>query len=75
MPSHILNVPALYAALDAQRERHGETWRDVAAATRISPSTFSRLADGHRPDADALCTLLIWLGLSLRQFTQPEETP
>lgn len=76
MPRHALDVARLYAALDAERQRQGETWSDVAKATGISASTFSRLAEAtHRPDADALCTMLMWLGLSLRQFIRPEEAP
>jgi transcriptional regulator with XRE-family HTH domain len=71
---HKLDVPALYAALDLIRAHGDLTWRDVAKATGISPSTFSRLADGHRPDADALCTLVAWLRVPLDRFTVPAET-
>lgn len=71
MPTYQLDVPTLYAALDVARERAGLSWRDVAKETGCSPSTFSRLVTGQRPDADALCTLVVWLGLSLRQFIVP----
>lgn len=64
-----LCVGALYAALDLIRS-HGElSWRDVAKQTGCSPSTFSRLAEGKRPDADALCTLVAWLRVPLDRFT------
>lgn len=64
-----LDVGALYAALDLIRS-HGEmSWRDVARQTGCSPSTFSRLAEGKRPDADALCTLVAWLRVPLDRFT------
>jgi transcriptional regulator with XRE-family HTH domain len=71
MARHVLNVAALYAALDQQRGEDGLSWRQVAAETGLSPSTFTRLADGQRPDVDALCSLLVWLQASLRQFTRP----
>lgn len=70
MSTHRLDVPALYRALDARRTLHGLSWRDVAAEVDVSPSTFSRLADGRCPDADALSSLIVWLGLSLRQFVR-----
>jgi transcriptional regulator with XRE-family HTH domain len=69
-----LDVPALYAALDLIRAHNELSWRDVAKATGISPSTFSRMADGHRPDADALCTLVAWLRVPLDRFTVDAET-
>ena len=64
-----LDVAALYRDLDLIRS-HGEmSWRDVARETGCSPSTFSRLAEGKRPDADALCTLVAWLRVPLTRFT------
>jgi len=64
-----LDVPALYAALDLIRSHQELTWRDVAARTGLSPSTFSRLAEGRKPDADGLCTLIAWLRVDLARFT------
>jgi len=70
-----VDIPRLYQRLDQERERHQLTWKQVAAETGISASTFSRMATGHAPDADALCTLLMWLGLSLRAFVVPTSRP
>lgn len=66
--SYVLDVPRLYRRIDEQRQIMDISWRDVAKETGLSPSTFSRMAIGRRPDVDALCTLIVWLGLSLRQF-------
>lgn len=57
-----LDVEALYTALDRQRRARHSYWRDVAAEAGISASTFVRLGQGKRPDADGLVRLLAWLG-------------
>ena len=71
MSRHKLDVAALYTALDIIRAHDNLSWRDVAKRTGISPSTFSRMAAGRRPDADALCTLIAWLRVPLDRFTAP----
>lgn len=57
-----LNVATLYAALDAERTSRGMSWRQLAAAVGISPSTLTRLANDHRPDVEAFAALTKWLG-------------
>lgn len=76
MSGHRLDVPEFHRRLDLQRTDRGLSWRDVAAATGLSASTFSRIADGHRPDADALVSLLVWLDLDtdLAYLIKPRET-
>ncbi len=37
------------------------SWRELAGELEISPSTFTRIAQGARPDVDAFATLLRWL--------------
>jgi transcriptional regulator with XRE-family HTH domain len=66
-----LDARALYAALDVVRAHQQLTWRDIAERTGLSPSTFSRLADGRKPDADGLCMLIAWLRVPLDRFTVP----
>lgn len=73
MARHTLDVASLFAALDRHRKAHGQNWKDVAGVVGVSQSTFTRLSDGHRPDADALCSLVVWLGVSLRQFVKAER--
>lgn len=74
MARQTLDVPALYAALDRQHAAAGMSWRRVAEEIGVSPSAFSRMADGKRPDADTLCSIIMWLGLSLRQFVRSAPT-
>ena len=54
MPETTVDVDALYAALDNKRKTHGTSWREIARQLDVSPSTFSRMAQGRRPDVDTL---------------------
>jgi len=61
-----LNVAELYRLVDAQRQFRGLSWRAVARELGLSASTLTRLRDGGcAPDADALVSLLMWLGVGL----------
>lgn len=73
MSTYLLDVPELYRRLDTQRRERGLLWRDLAAEVDVSPSTFSRMHDGNRPDADALVTLLTWLDLDINYVIKPKE--
>jgi transcriptional regulator with XRE-family HTH domain len=77
MSTYQLDVPELRRRLDQKRRERGLDWKQVAAATGVSASTFSRLADDKRPDADALVTLLVWLDLDtdIALLIQPKEAP
>lgn len=68
MAARELDVPALYEALDRQRRGQGLTWRQLARSMDLSPSTFTRMAQGNRPDADAFLTMIEWLGVSVDTF-------
>jgi transcriptional regulator with XRE-family HTH domain len=68
MPETTVDVIALYAALDAKRQKEGLSWRELAGDLKISPSTLTRMAQGRRPDVDAFATLLRWLGMSADAF-------
>jgi transcriptional regulator with XRE-family HTH domain len=70
--AYLLDVPELYRRLDVQRRQQGITWRQIAERLDVSPSTFSRIADGNRPDADALVTLLVWLDLDVNYVIKPK---
>ena len=77
MSAYLLDVPELYRRLDVQRQQRGLTWRQLADQVGVSPSSFSRMADGNRPDADALVTLLVWLDLDneLAILIKPNGAP
>jgi transcriptional regulator with XRE-family HTH domain len=68
MPQTQINVPALYAALDAVRESRGISWRQLAREVQVSPSTFSRLANRQKPDVDAFVALVRWLKVPAERF-------
>ena len=68
MPETTVDVEALYAALDSKRKAQGTSWREVARELEVSPSTFSRMAQGRRPDVDTFATLLRWLGMPAESF-------
>src|SRR3954470_7595256 len=64
---HRVDVAALYAALESEKNARGMSWRQLARDCQLSPSTFTRMANGLRPDVDAFAGLVRWLG-------QPAET-
>jgi transcriptional regulator with XRE-family HTH domain len=75
-----LNVKSLYAALDAERSARGMSWRQLAKEVGISPSTLTRMANGHRPDVDAFAALTRWLGTPSETYLvygdePPQEQP
>ena len=71
MPETTVDVEALYAALDRKRQNLKLSWRGLAAKLEITPSTFTRMAQGLKPDADTFATLIRWLGRSQEEFLLP----
>jgi len=67
------DAEAFYEALDAQRRAKRTTWRQVAGATGVSASTFTRMAQGKRPDVDSLAALCSWSGLSADDFVRSDS--
>lgn len=72
MAETTIDCAALYAALDQKRQIGAMSWRDVAGALGLSPSTFTRMAQGHRPDVDAFATLIRWLGMPAEPFMRSD---
>ncbi len=68
MPEATVNVEALYAALDNKRTAAKMSWRDLAGQLKVSPSTFTRMAQGRRPDVDTFAQLLSWLSMPADNF-------
>lgn len=65
-----MDVGALYAALDQQRRHQDLTWRKLAKDMEISPSTFTRMAQGRHPDVDTFVALCSWLGIPAESFAR-----
>ncbi|NIH83003.1 helix-turn-helix domain-containing protein [Amycolatopsis viridis] len=71
-----LDTGRLYAALDAERESRGLSWRQLAAEAGVSASLVSRMSNGHRPDLDGFIALVQWLGMPAETFmVWPEGEP
>lgn len=68
-----LDVGQLLARLDRKRRSQNLSWRDVSAKTKTSPSTFSRLKEGRRPDVDTFGKLVSWLGEPAEEFFSKPE--
>ncbi len=61
---------ALYPALEAERERRGVTWKQVAAETGVSVSTITGTQKGGRMEVDGVLALVGWLGVPVETFTR-----
>lgn len=68
-----IDVRALHAALDAERDARNLSWRQLAKEIDVSPSLLSRLSNGYRPDADGFATLVRWLHMPAEEFMVGEE--
>ena len=57
------DLPAFHAALDAERQVRGLSWRQLGAEAGVAPSTLTRMGHGRHPDVDGLSALLAWASL------------
>jgi transcriptional regulator with XRE-family HTH domain len=57
-----LDLDRLLYTVDQVRRHRGITERQVMREVGCSPSTYTRMKHGLKPDADALLSLLGWLG-------------
>ena len=67
-----LDMDALMAALDAQRQSLHISWRELARQTGVSPSSLTRMQQGKNPDVNTFAALLQWLGLPAERFMLAE---
>jgi transcriptional regulator with XRE-family HTH domain len=68
MASQHFDVDGFYAALNGVRRSRGVTWRQVARAADVSPSSLTRMAKGSRPDVDTIASLASWASLNPATF-------
>jgi transcriptional regulator with XRE-family HTH domain len=66
MPS--FNDAAFMAALDERRHGENLSWRELGRRLGLSPSTFSRLSRGRRPDVETFVKLIAWLDMPMSAF-------
>lgn len=69
------DTAAFYEALDSARLTRGLNWKQVAAESRVSASTLTRMAQGKRPDVDGLAALTLWSGLAAEDFVRSDLQP
>src|SRR4051812_22200171 len=67
----IVDVEALYGALDVKRRAEQLSWRDTATAVGVSASTLTRMAQGASPDVEGFAKMVRWLGVSADDFIAP----
>lgn len=64
MSTHRLDTAKLLRDVDRVRRAGAPdevSYRQIADTIGVRSSMFTRLARGDRPDADSLCSLLMWL--------------
>ena len=61
---------AFFAALDAERQSRGVTWKKVAEQAAVPASTLTRMSQGRQPDVNTLSALCTWSGLSADSFVK-----
>ncbi len=64
----VVDVKALHAALDHEREAKALSWRQVAKELDVSASTISRMVNGLRPDVSAFAAMTTWLRMPAEDF-------
>lgn len=69
----VLDVIALAKAIALVADYRKISMKKVGAETGLSPSTLTRLAQGQKPDADGLITLLAWLNADAASFAVRRE--
>jgi len=66
----LIDISALYVALDARRNKEGISWRTLASTLDLSPSIFTRLAQGCQPEVNSYARMTSWLGVSMDDFIE-----
>lgn len=66
------DAQAFYEDLERKVRQDEVSWRQVGAATGVSPSTLTRMAQGRTPDAASLAALAAWAGLNPASYVELE---
>ncbi len=72
---HAINVSALYGALDSRRSTKNLSWRKLAKELDLSPSIFTRLAQGSQPRTGSYLRMVDWLGKPRDAFFDRGKQP
>ena len=66
----VFDTRRFYDDLDMARKARDMKWKDVGAQAQVNPSTLSRMAQGQKPDANALAALSAWSGLNPANYVK-----
>jgi transcriptional regulator with XRE-family HTH domain len=70
-----IDVSALYGALDSKRNAERMSWRELARELDLSPSLFTRLAQGRQPELNSYLSMTEWLNVSTEDFVDRPDRP
>src|SRR6266849_6353487 len=62
------DAAGFFRSVEFRRQTEGLSWRELARKLELSPSTFSRLAQGRRPDVETFVRLLAWMEMPAESF-------
>ena len=70
-----VDVLAIHAMLDRERQRRDLSWRGLATKLGLVASTISRMREARHPDLQAFVRMTSWLGVPAETFYRhPERT-
>jgi transcriptional regulator with XRE-family HTH domain len=75
MAQKLIDVDAVIAALDSERRAKNLSWRQVAKAAGVSPSTLTRMQQGKSPDVNTFTALSQWLNIPAEKFHTEKSHP
>jgi len=64
-----------FGTVESRRKADGVSWRQLGRHLNLSPSTFSRLAKGRKPDVETFLKILYWLNLPAETFMMRTDAP
>ena len=73
MAQRLLQLDALVAALDSERQAKGLSWRQLAIAAGVSASTLTRMQQGKSPDVNTFSALTTWLDIPAERFYSDQK--
>jgi transcriptional regulator with XRE-family HTH domain len=68
MTKKVLQLEALVAALDSERQAKEISWRQLASEAGVSASTLTRMQQGKSPDVNTFSALTTWLNIPAEHF-------
>lgn len=73
MAQNNLQLDALVAALDSERQARGLSWRQLALEAGVSPSTLTRMQQGKSPDVNTFSALTTWVDIPAERFYSDQK--